>query len=111
MMKNNFAIILTGTYLLFSIGAYVLVFKAPADGLANLPLILVNVPIIFLERYLTNTFFGSMDGYLWEPIIKLLGLPRNYYLSHILWFLPLTVFNTYIIFKFGSWLQKKLKCL
>jgi hypothetical protein len=90
--------IFVGVYTIVSLVAYIAVFNAPPDGLANLPLVLAHLPSIVLERLATKAIYGSMDGYLWEPLVKSLGLPGGYILTHAYWFLPLTILQAYFIF-------------
>lgn len=99
--------IFPGAYLAVALTAYVVVFRAPPDGLANLPLAVAHLPIIILERILTEVIYGSMDGYLWKPLVEIAGLPSGYILYHVYWFLPLTMFQAYCFFLLGKWLDRK----
>jgi hypothetical protein len=108
-MKKTFPMICSGLYLVLALSAFISVFRAPPDGLANLPLAIVTLPLIVLERTLTYKIYGSMDGYLWAPLVKNLGLPSSYYLNHVYWFLPLIIIQAYLIFLIGNWIKKKMR--
>lgn len=106
-MKKNLHILVVGVYLALTLGAYVSVFKASPDGLANIPLVIVNFPLIVIERTLTNTIYGSMDRYLWEPLVKSMGLPSSYYFNQLYRFLPISILQAYLLFLLAKWIKNK----
>lgn len=83
--------------------------KAPPDGLANLPLVAITLPSIIVERALTQLIYGSMDNYLWGPLFKSLGMPTGYLWNHFFWFIPIIIFQAFLVFKFGRWIENRIK--
>ena len=106
-VRRNLPLVLSAIYLLLSIGAYVAVLSEPPDGLANLPLVIVNLPSIILERLFCYMIYGSMSGYLWEPLVRAVGLPSGYALDQVFWFVPLTILQTYFVFRFVKWMRRE----
>ena len=94
-------------YLFICLGVWIQFANTNHDGLANIGLVLITMPLSVFELALEYQIFGSYDQFpMWRILLRKIGFPTGYLMDHAYWYVPLASCQAYFLFRVGRWLEK-----